>query len=379
LDFGAITHVTPDVNCISAHQPYTSSAKVFICNGSGLYILHTGISSISTSSGSLLLKNVLCVSYLTKNLLSASQLTKNNHVTVEFIFNSYFVKDLHTQIVILHGTLCNELYKIIPYYTPHQVMQLISFADTWHSKLAHYYQPIITTMSKQKHISISKSDIYFCGNCNKAKAHKLPFTASSTIATHPLQIIHTDLWGPSPVLSQLGNRYYVLFTDEYSRFSWIYFCACKSNVVKLFAQFKQKVETLLSHKICVVQCDGGTEYKPLLTQFLAITFHLSCPYTPEQNGLIERKHRHAVELNLASMYHASIPLEHWDTAFENTLFVINRLPTVSNYKVSPFEKLFHQIPKYQHLYTIGCECFSLLRPYNQHKLQPRLESCVFMG
>jgi hypothetical protein len=88
---------------------------------------------------------------------------------------------------------------------------------------------------------------------------------------------------------------------------------------------------------------------------------------------------HVVELSLASMYHASISLEHWDTVFESTLFVINKLLIVSNYKVSPFEKLFHQTPEYQHLHTIGCECFSLLRPFNQHKLRSRSESCVFMG
>jgi hypothetical protein len=60
------------------------------------------------------------------------------------------------------------------------------------------------------------------------------------------------------------------------------------------------------------------------------------------------------------------------------LFVLNRLPTVPNYSVSPFEKLFHHVLEYQHLHTLECECFSLLRSYNQHKLQPRSESCVFM-
>jgi hypothetical protein len=45
----------------------------------------------------------------------------------------------------------------------------------------------------------------------------------------------------------------------------------------------------------------------------------------------------------------------------------------------PFEKLFHQSSDYQFLHTIGCECFPLLRPYSQHKLLPRAESCVFLG
>jgi Reverse transcriptase (RNA-dependent DNA polymerase)/gag-polypeptide of LTR copia-type/GAG-pre-integrase domain len=379
LDSGATAHVTPDINCLISPQPYTGSDKVFIGNGSGLCISHTGTSSLITSDGSLHLKNVLCVPQLTKNLLSISKLLQDNTVTVEFTSISCFVKDQHTQRILLHGTLCNGLYKLDSCCSSHQVMQLTSSADIWHSRLAHCSYPIINALSKHNHITMSKSQFSSCRNCNKAKAHKLSFVDSTTRATKPLQVIHTDLWGPSPIVSQTGNKYYILFTDDFSRFSWIYFCSSKSDVVSIFAQFKQKVEMLLSHKICVVQCDGGTEYKPLQSQFPEITFHISCPYTPEQNGLIERKHRHVVELSLASMYHASIPLEYWDTIFESTLFVINRLPTVSNYSVSPFEKLFHQVPEYQYLHTLGCECFPLLRPYNQHKLQPRSESCVFMG
>jgi hypothetical protein len=71
--------------------------------------------------------------------------------------------------------------------------------------------------------------------------------------------------------------------------------------------------------------------KPLQTKFSKIILQLSCPYTPEQNSFIERKHRHVVKLGLASMYHSSIPLEHWDTVFESTLFVINRLSVFSHH------------------------------------------------
>jgi hypothetical protein len=95
--------------------------------------------------------------------------------------------------------------------------------------------------------------------------------------------------------------------------------------------------------------------------------------------MAERKHRHIVKLSLASMYQALILLCYWDTIFESTLFVINRLPSSPTSMLSPFEVLFDQSPDYQFLHTLGCECFPLLRPYNQHKLQPRSESCVFIG
>jgi hypothetical protein len=84
--------------------------------------------------------------------------------------------------------------------------------------------------------------------------------------------------------------------------------ASKSDVVPIFTQLKQQVENLLSCSIKIIQCDGGTEFKPLQSLFHAITFHILCPYTLEQNGLVEHKHRHIVELSLAVMYHGHIPL-----------------------------------------------------------------------
>jgi hypothetical protein len=95
--------------------------------------------------------------------------------------------------------------------------------------------------------------------------------------------------------------------------------------------------------------------------------------------LAEHKHRHIVELSLATMHHASIPLKYWDQIFIDVVFVINRIPSLSASKASPFEILFKQQPDYSFLRIISCECYPLLRPYNNYKLQPRSLSCVFMG
>ncbi|KAJ1695606.1 hypothetical protein LUZ63_012304 [Rhynchospora breviuscula] len=129
----------------------------------------------------------------------------------------------------------------------------------------------------------------------------------------------------------------------------------------------------------VLLCDGGSEYKPLIKTYPEITFKISCPYTPEQNGLAERKHRHIVELGLANLFHANIPMKFWDYIFESVLYVINRLPSAPTGVTSPFQKLFNQPPDYKLLHVLGCVCYPLLRPYNSNKLQPRSEQCIFLG
>ncbi|KAJ3704768.1 hypothetical protein LUZ61_008473 [Rhynchospora tenuis] len=382
LDSGATTHVTSDINNLSSAQPYNGADSVHIGNGMSLSISHKGCSSIGTSIRPIKLNNVLVVAAITKNLLSISQLIKDNQVVVEFSLNYCLIKDLETNKILLRGTLHNGLYKLDSSAKLHHQLFLVtqSTADVWHCRLAHCSSAIIDHLKKLNQISIKhSSSLAICEDCNRSKAHKLPFSSSTSFANKPLQVVHSDLWGPSPIVSSRGNRYYVSFIDEYTRFCWLYPCASKSDVSKIFPVFKSKVENLLNTKIQTLQCDGGYEYKPIMTQFPEITIQMSCPYTPEQNGLAERKHRHIVELGLANIFHAALPMKYWDTVFESVVFVINRLPSTPNCNISPYQKLFNQSPDYHFLHVIGCACYPLLRPYTSHKLEPRSEKCVFLG
>ena len=94
----------------------------------------------------------------------------------------------------------------------------------------------------------------------------------------------------------------------------------------MFSRFKAQVENLLGTTIKIFQSDGGTEFKPITKRFPQISHQTSCPYTPQQNGLAERKHRHIIELSLSIMSQASIPPHFWDHIFQSVVFLINRLP-----------------------------------------------------
>jgi GAG-pre-integrase domain len=190
-------------------------------NGTGLQISHISSTLLSTTVGkSLLLTNVVCVPAITKKLLSISQLTKDNDVLVEFISNSYFIKDKQIKRIILSGTLCNGLYVLdsahsSSLFSLQALHTSLLSADDWHSRLMHCSSSIVSTIRNSTDISMSPITSSFCSHCSKAKAHKLPFYPSISHASVPLHVIHTDLWGPSPVPSHNGHRFYVHFTDEY--------------------------------------------------------------------------------------------------------------------------------------------------------------------
>nr|XP_025653293.2 uncharacterized protein LOC112749224 isoform X1 [Arachis hypogaea]XP_029148419.1 uncharacterized protein LOC112749224 isoform X1 [Arachis hypogaea]XP_029148420.1 uncharacterized protein LOC112749224 isoform X1 [Arachis hypogaea]XP_029148421.1 uncharacterized protein LOC112749224 isoform X1 [Arachis hypogaea]XP_029148422.1 uncharacterized protein LOC112749224 isoform X1 [Arachis hypogaea]XP_029148423.1 uncharacterized protein LOC112749224 isoform X1 [Arachis hypogaea]XP_029148424.1 uncharac len=222
-----------------------------------------------------------------------------------------------------------------------------------------------------------------CEHCMNAKMHKLPFTSSLTVYTTPLQVVYSDVWGPAPVISHLGFRYYVTFIDAFSRYTYLFLLVTKSQVFQAFKLFKQQIENLTGHKIKVLQSDNGGEYTSnQFTQFLAeqgIIQRFSCPYTPEQNGRAERKHRHLIEMSIAMLSTASMPLTYWDEAVLTATHIINRIPTLILDKKSPYETLFKSTPDYDQFRVFGSTCYPLLRLYSKTKLDFRSHRCIFIG
>ena len=143
------------------------------------------------------------------------------------------------------------------------------------------------------------------------------------------------------------------------------------------------IETKTGLKIRALQIDNGREYlSTSFTDYLrtnGINHRLICPHTHQQNGSVERKHRHITETGLALLAQASLPLHFWDEAFLTATYLINRLPSPVTQLKSPYEILNHHKPDYTFLKCFGCTCYPLLRPYNQHKLDFKSHKCVFIG
>jgi transposase InsO family protein len=213
--------------------------------------------------------------------------------------------------------------------------------------------------------------------------HKLPFPNSVSITSHPLEIVHSDVWGPAPITSNNGTRYYVTFVDDFTRFTWFFPLQHKSQVLSSFMHFKSTMENLLSCKLKILRTDCGGEYtKHDFQSFCSSTgvFHqFTCPHTSQQNGVTERKHRHIVDMGLTLMSQASLPLTFWPYAFSTAVFLINHLLSSHRGFISPWESLFGSSPPYSTFRSFGCACYPLLRPYSKHKLLIRSVQCIFLG
>ena len=139
----------------------------------------------------------------------------------------------------------------------------------------------------------------------------LHFDSVETKTLAPLQLIYADLWGPSHVCSTQGYNYYLSILDDYSRFTWIFPLSAKSDALEVFTNFKIFIEKHLQLPIKTVQTDWGEEFitfSSLLTNY-GIHFRHPCPYIHHQNGRIERKYRHIVDVGLTLLAQAHLPLK----------------------------------------------------------------------
>lgn len=186
--------------------------------------------------------------------------------------------------------------------------------DVWHARLGHpssqVTKQIISSFKLPVAGSLSQETV--CPSYQLGKNKQLPFNQSNRVFVNPLNLVHSDVW-VSPIPSSSGCRYYVIFIDEYSRFTWMYPITTKSEVFNCFVKFKLLVENLFSWKIKQFQSDNGGEYTS--NQFISflnshgILHRLICPYTSQQNGVSERKHRHIVEIGLSLLAQSNLPKE----------------------------------------------------------------------
>ena len=142
------------------------------------------------------------------------------------------------------------------------------------------------------------------------------------------------------------------------------------------------VANQFSLNIKTFRSDGGgeftsNEFKTYLSNH-GIAHHISCPYTPQQNGVVERKHRHIIEIAIALLSQASLSYSFWTFAVQTAISLINVLPTSVLDWQSPWSTLYSTSPDVSQFKVFGCACYPNLRPYTAHKLEPRTRECLFI-
>ncbi|MCO5583147.1 hypothetical protein L7F22_037055 [Adiantum nelumboides] len=221
-----------------------------------------------------------------------------------------------------------------------------------------------------------------CAACQLGKQAKWSFPQERHVSKNVLELIHSDVWGPAKNTSMRSCRFHVTFIDDCSRKVWIYFMKEKNEVFIHFQNFKAMVEKQTGNFVQCPRSDGGGEYfSHEFINFLkkhGIERQFSCRYTPQPNGVAERKNRHIAEVARALMSEKNTPPCYWAKAASTAVYTMNRTPTAAVHDMTPEEKFTGKKPYVSYFKVFGCITYVHMPDELRTKLDPKAEKNLFL-
>lgn len=415
VDSGATNHMTFNKSLLSNFQSFIDPRKVRIANGDSISILGCGSVRISSK---LMLKHVLYVPTLDCNLVSVRQLMLDNNCWTVFsptqcfflpssssCFQEKAGKEKTTRETIGSANHRDGLYFLdsirsgssAAYSSVYSAMDRtdvpridksrIGLLLLWHRRLGH---PNFLYLKKLKPDLFHDIpvDVLKCETCLYGRQARAQYPSKSYAESKPFNLIHSDIWGPSRVLNVNGDRWFVIFVDDHTRVTWIYLMKHKSDLLHIFKAFLSLIQNQFNTSIKNLRSDNGSEYmdKEMRKLLLEKGIHhqTSNVYTPQQNGIAERKHRHILSVARSLMFSMDVPKYLWGEAVLTATYLINRMPSRVLGFTSPRQKLLNVFPhclllSELPLKTFGCVAYVYLQAQFRGKLDKRAVKCVFLG
>ncbi|GJT70552.1 putative ribonuclease H-like domain-containing protein [Tanacetum coccineum] len=198
-----------------------------------------------------------------------------------------------------------------------------------------------------------------CVACQKGKQHKASCKAKSVSSiSQPLQLLHMDLFGPTSVRSLNHKTYCLVITDDFSRFSWVFFLRTKDETSGILKDFIRQIENQLNQKVKTIRCDNGTEFKNRdyieLCGSKEIKREYSNARTSQQNGVAERKNRTLIEAVRTMLADLFLPNTFWAEAISTACYVLNRVLVTKPQNKTPYELITGKIPIISYIRPFGC-------------------------
>ncbi|CAL9023657.1 unnamed protein product [Prunus brigantina] len=389
IDSGCSNHMTGDEGLLVNIQRDLTS-KVKMGTGEVVPVAGKGTLVIKTKLGKKYIHEVMLVPGLEENLLSVGQMMEHGYHLVfggnmVNVYDDQSLKNLIVRVQTTHNK-CFPL-TMMPARDMALRTSVSHCLQTWHKRLGHLNERSIKLLENQGMVhglAHLEQISVVCDGCMQGKQHRDSFPLeSSWRATSPLELVHTDICGPMKSESLSGNMYFLLFTDDYSRMSWVYFIRNKSSALECFMKFKAMTELQSGFKIKSLRSDRGGEF--LSGEFnkfceeSGIQRQLTVAYSPQQNGVAERKNRTVVEMAKSMLHEKAIPYEFWAEAVNTAVYLLNRCPTKALKKVTLFEAYTGRKPGIAHLKIFGSPCHVLIPSALRHKLEENSHKCIFVG
>ncbi|CAM8928657.1 unnamed protein product [Rhodiola kirilowii] len=313
LDTGATHHICSDKNAFSELKLTESGEKVYMGNSATSEVKGKGSVNLKMTSGKeLKLTNVSYVPDIRKNLVSGAVLDAHGF---KIVFESQKVVLSKNGMYVGRGYVKDGMWKlnVIAIKTINKESSsayLLESSNLWHGRLGHVNYDSIRNLMKLDCIPKLQIDSeHKCEICVEAKLTRTSFHSIER-DTEPLDLIHSDLCDLKFMPTRGGNKYFVTFIDDSSKYCSIYLLKSKDEAIEKFAMYKLEVENQLDKKIKRLRSDRGGEYvEPFgaLCAQTGIIHEVTPPYSPQSNGIAELKNRTIKEMMNAMLLSSGLP------------------------------------------------------------------------
>ncbi|KAK1650786.1 hypothetical protein QYE76_068591 [Lolium multiflorum] len=340
-------------------------------------------------SKDLCLETVMLVESLGYNLLSIYHLADagyNSYFTKYQVFRSDNLK------LVLVGYVENNLYvvdlsKESPSFSTCLMASKHDEGWLWHLRLGHVNMRNLKKLLKGEHIvgltGISFEKDRVCSACVAGKQLKKKHPIKSIVTTsRPLELLHLDLFGPSHYDTLGGSKYGLVIVDDYSRYSWVFLLKSKDETHREFIIFAKKAQRMYESEIKAIRTDNGTEFKNYTMQEFVDDEgikHEFSPYTPQQNGVVERKNRTIIEMARTMLSEFNSPHNFWGEAISTAVHYSNRLFLRPLHNKTPYELLTGNKPNVMYIRVFGCKCLVKNNKGKLGKFETRTIEGIFVG
>lgn len=389
LDSGCSNHMCGDKAMFyQLNEDFRQLVK--LGNNTKMTVLGKGNVRLQVDGFNHVVTEVFYVPELKNNLLSIGQLQEKG---LAILIQSGKCRVYHPERGLIMQTemTANRMFVLIANSVP---MNNACFQTTthdlshlWHRRYAHLSHKGLRTLQFQKMVHglpHLEASTVVCTDCIMGKQHRDPIPKKSTWrATERLQLIHADICGPITPTSNSKKRYFVCFIDDFSRKAWVYFLIEKSEAFTSFKYFKNSVEKETGQFIKCLRTDRGGEFNSeefnKFCQMNGIKRQLTAAYTPQQNGVAERKNRTVMNMVRSMLSEKMIPKTFWPEAVNWTVYVLNRSPTLAVKNVTPEEAWSGVKPSVEHFRVFGCVSHVHVPDVRRTKLENKSFACVLLG
>ena len=249
----------------------------------------------------------------------------------------------------------------------------------WHKIMGHCnFQDLRKLQNVVDGMKIADEQQCECAICTQGKLCQTRSRKPDERAKSPLEFVHCDLAGPIDPVARDGFKYALCFVDDYTSINMVYFLKQKSDTVEATQKFLADIAPF--GKIKRIRSDNGTEFKSNQFQSLLrknlIKHETSAPYSPHQNGTVERMWRSLFEMARCLLLESELPKSLWTYAVMTAAYIKNRCFN-SRLGKTPYEALIGKRPDLSNMHIFGSTCFAYVQ--NAKKLEARSKEGVFVG